>query len=58
MPDAFDRFTLLGRITQRLWDDNLGLEPTGTLPFEAANPPSPPRTNALPLDRDVVQFGS
>jgi hypothetical protein len=56
-PYAFDRFTLLGRITQRLWDDNLGLEPTGTLPFEAANPASP-HTNALPLDRDVVQFGS
>lgn len=56
-PYAFDRFTLLGRITQRLWDDNLGLEPTGTLPFEAANPPSP-HTKALPLDRDVVQFGS
>jgi hypothetical protein len=56
-PYAFDRFTLLGRITQRLWDDNLGLEPTGILPFETANPASP-HTNALPLDRDVVQFGS
>jgi murein DD-endopeptidase MepM/ murein hydrolase activator NlpD len=57
-PYAFDRFTLLGRITQRLWDDNLlGLEPTGTLPFEAANPATP-HTNTLPLDRDLVQFGS
>jgi hypothetical protein len=55
-PYAFDRFTLLGRITQRLWDDNLGLEPTGTLPFEPATPASP-HTNTLPLDRDVVQFG-
>lgn len=56
-PYAFDSFTLLGRITARLWDDNLGLLPTGALPFQAANP-SPARTNELPLDRDVVQFGS
>ena len=56
-PYAFDSFTLLGRITARLWDDNLGLQPTGTLPFQAANPSSA-RTNELPLDRDVVQFGS
>ena len=56
-PYAFDSFTLLGHITARLWDDNLGLQPTGTLPFAAANPSSA-RTNQLPLDRDVVQFGS
>jgi len=56
-PYAFDSFTLLGRITARLWDDNLGIQPTGALPFEAANPSSA-RTNQLPLDRDVVQFGS
>jgi hypothetical protein len=56
-PYAFDSFTLLGRIPARLWDDNLGLQPTGALPFQAANPPSA-RTNELPLDRDVVQFGS
>lgn len=55
-PYAFDSFTLLGRITARLWDDNLGLQPNGALPFEAANPSSR-RTNELPLDRDVVQFG-
>lgn len=56
-PYAFDSFTLLGRIPVRLWDDNLGLQPTGALPFEAANPPSA-RANELPLDRDVVRFGS
>jgi hypothetical protein len=55
-PFAFDSFTLLGRITDRIWDDNMGLEPTGTLPFAPATPSSP-RTNELPLDRDVVQFG-
>jgi hypothetical protein len=56
-PWAFDQFTLLGRITARLWDDNMALEPTGVLPFAAASPAGP-RTNSLPLDRDVVQFGS
>jgi hypothetical protein len=56
-PYAFDSFTLLGHIPPRLWDDNLGLQPTGALPFQAANPSSA-RTNELPLDRDVVQFGS
>ncbi|HEU4998858.1 MAG TPA: M23 family metallopeptidase [Lapillicoccus sp.] len=56
-PYAFDSFTLLGRITERLWDDNLGLQTTGALPFEAANPSSV-RTDQLPLDRDVVRFGS
>jgi hypothetical protein len=56
-PYAFDTFTLLGCIPARLWDDNLGLQPTGALPFEAANPSSA-RMNELPLDRDVVQFGS
>jgi hypothetical protein len=56
-PWAFDSFTLLGRVTERLWDDNMGLEPTGVLPFAAATPSSQ-RTNELPLDRDVIQLGS
>jgi hypothetical protein len=55
-PFAFDTFTLLGRVPDRIWDDNMALEPTGTLPFTAASPTSP-HTNELPLDRDVVQFG-
>ena len=55
-PFAFDSFTLLGRVPDRIWDDTMALEPTGTLPFTAATPTSA-RTNELPLDRDVVQFG-
>ncbi|MDD7934591.1 M23 family metallopeptidase [Actinomycetospora straminea] len=55
-PYAFDSFTLLGHVPVRLWDDNLGLQPTGALPFRPANPASA-RTNELPLDRDVVRFG-
>ena len=54
-PYVFDHFDLLGRITQRLWDDNLGLEPTGRLPFQAAVHPGP-RSDELPLDRAVVDF--
>ena len=53
---AFDSFTVLGRVTARLWDDNVGLQPSGVLPFEVTS--SSARTNQLPLDRDVVQFGS
>ena len=37
-PFVFESFELTGRITQRIWDDTLGLQPTGALPFEAANP--------------------
>ena len=54
-PYVFDHFDLLGQITKRLWDDNLGLQPTGTLPFAAAAHPGP-RTDELPLDRTVVGF--
>jgi murein DD-endopeptidase MepM/ murein hydrolase activator NlpD len=54
-PYVFDHFDLLGQITKRLWDDNLGLQPTGTLPFAAAAHPGP-RTDELPLDRTVVEF--
>jgi murein DD-endopeptidase MepM/ murein hydrolase activator NlpD len=55
LPYAFDQFDLQGRITERLWDDNLGLEPTGKLPFKA-DPASGPHQNQLPLDRAVVRF--
>lgn len=54
-PYVFRSFDLEGRVTERLWDDNLGLEPTGTLPYEAAADPGP-RHDELPLDRDVITF--
>ncbi len=54
-PWVFDRFTLIGSITKRLWDDNLGLQPTGVLPFAPASAPGE-RHDQLPLDRTVVQF--
>ena len=55
VPYVFDRFQLLGRVPDRIWDDNLGLQPTGTLPFVPAKPAGLHR-DELPLDRDVVRF--
>jgi murein DD-endopeptidase MepM/ murein hydrolase activator NlpD len=55
LPYVFDQFDLQGWITERLWDDNLGLTPTGKLPFKA-DPAPGPHQNELPLDRTVVQF--
>jgi hypothetical protein len=52
---VFDQFDLLGRIPIRLWDDNLGLEPTGKLPFKP-DAAAGPHQNELPLDRAVVRF--
>ena len=49
------RGQLLGRVPDRIWDDNLGLQPTGTLPFVPAKPAGLHR-DELPLDRDVVRF--
>jgi Peptidase family M23 len=56
-PWVFDRFDLVGHETERIWDDNIGLQPTGTIPVAPAADPGP-RQNAMPLDRDVVVFSS
>ena len=56
-PFVFDRFELTGRVTQRIWDDIIGLQPNGTMPFEAANPGGE-RTNEMPLDRTVVRVAA
>ena len=57
VPYVFDQFQLLGRVPDRIWDDNLGLQPTGTLPFVPAEPSGTHR-DQLPLDRAVVRFAS
>jgi Peptidase family M23 len=54
-PFVFDRFDLLGQVTQRIWDDNIGLQPTGTLPFTPAERPTTRRLE-MPLDRNVISF--
>jgi hypothetical protein len=56
-PYVFERFDLVGRETERIWDDNIGLQPTGAIPFAPAADPGT-RRDALPLDRDVVTFPS
>jgi Peptidase family M23 len=54
-PFVFDRFVVRGRVTKRIWDDILGLQPTGTLPFKPA-PRSRTHRMQMPLDRQVVSF--
>lgn len=54
-PYVFDRFDLIGHETERIWDDNVGLQPNGKIPVKPAADPGM-RVNAMPLDRDVVRF--
>ena len=56
-PFVFDEFALAGRVTERIWDDIIALQPTGTMPFAAADPGGN-RTDEMPLDRDVVRVGA
>ncbi|MEU1424015.1 M23 family metallopeptidase [Kitasatospora sp. NPDC005751] len=54
-PFTFREFRVLGHVAPRIWDDNLGLQPTGVLPID----PSPydgPHRSAYPLDRQVIDF--
>ncbi|MGP7996792.1 MAG: hypothetical protein ACLPKI_05600 [Streptosporangiaceae bacterium] len=51
----FRHFDLIGQVAKRIWDDNLGLQPTGVLPFAPARRPGS-RVDELPLDRNVVRF--
>lgn len=54
-PFAFDCFQLDGQVTERIWDDIIGLQPTDVLPYVPAQNPGR-RTNQMPLDRNVVSF--
>lgn len=56
-PFRFTRFDLVGRVTERIWDDNLGLQPTGLLPVGPVPEPGL-RRRTMPLDRDVIRFRS
>jgi hypothetical protein len=56
-PFRFAGVDLVGQLTQRIWDDNLGLQPTGVLPIAPAQDPGP-RRREMPLDRNVVVFPS
>jgi hypothetical protein len=54
-PFVFDRFELVGRITERIWDDDLGLQPTPVLPYAPARRAGV-RRDEMPLDRNVIVF--
>ncbi|SED92061.1 Peptidase family M23 [Streptomyces sp. 3213] len=54
-PFTFRQFRVLGQVEPRLWDDNLGLQPTGVLPITPS--PYEGRHRArYPLDREVLEF--
>jgi Peptidase family M23 len=55
LPFVFDRFQLLGQITEPVSDENLGLRPNGQVPFAPARP-SGTRRLEMPLDLNVVRF--
>ena len=55
LPFVFNRFRLLGQITEPFSDANLGLRPNGKLPFAPARRPGP-RRHEMPLSQNVVRF--
>ena len=54
-PFTFRSFTVLGQVRPRIWDDNLGLQPTGTLPL-TPSPYAGRHRDEMPLDRNVIRF--
>jgi murein DD-endopeptidase MepM/ murein hydrolase activator NlpD len=55
LPFVFNRFKLLGQITQPFSDENLGLRANGKLPFAPAQKPGL-RRGEMPLSQNVVRF--
>jgi hypothetical protein len=55
LPFVFNRFHLLGQITEPFSDENLGLRPNGKLPFAPAHRPGT-RRREMPLSQAVVRF--
>ncbi|MET9901542.1 M23 family metallopeptidase [Streptomyces sp. NPDC006446] len=54
-PFTFRRFSVVGQVEPRIWDDNLGLQPTGVLPI-TPSPYDGPHRARYPLDREVLEF--
>ncbi|MFJ8039608.1 M23 family metallopeptidase [Kitasatospora sp. NPDC096147] len=54
-PFTFREFSVLGQVEPRLWDDNLGIQPTGVLPI-TPSPYEGPHRAEYPLDREVLGF--
>jgi hypothetical protein len=55
LPFVFDRFKLLGQITEHFSDETLGLQPNGRLQFAPARRPGT-RRREMPLSQNVVRF--
>lgn len=55
LPYVFDRFDLLGQITEPVTDSTLGLRPNGKLPFAPAHRPGTRRLE-MPLNLNLVRF--
>ncbi len=53
-PYVFEAFTLVAKESERIWDDNVGLQPTGTIPVSPLAPTQ--FRNTMPLDRDIIIF--
>ncbi|GAA1218099.1 M23 family metallopeptidase [Kitasatospora nipponensis] len=54
-PYTFRSFEVTGQVVPRIWDDNLGLQPTGVLPV-SPSPYAGHHHAQLPLDRNIVVF--
>lgn len=54
-PFTFRQFRVVGQVEPRIWDDNLGLQPTGVLPI-TSSPNEGPHRARYPLDREVLEF--
>ncbi|MEV0532037.1 M23 family metallopeptidase [Kitasatospora sp. NPDC050463] len=54
-PFTFREFRVLGQVEPRIWDDNLGLQPTGFLPI-TPSPYEGTHHARYPLDREVLEF--
>ncbi|WP_254409228.1 M23 family metallopeptidase [Streptomyces sp. AC495_CC817] len=54
-PFTFRQFRVVGQVEPRIWDDNLGLQPTGVLPI-TPSPHDGPHRARYPLDREVLEF--
>ncbi|MET8099091.1 M23 family metallopeptidase [Streptomyces sp. NPDC005236] len=54
-PFTFRQFRVVGQVEPRIWDDNLGLQPTGVLPI-TPSPYDGPHRARYPLDREVLKF--
>lgn len=54
-PFTFRQFRVVGQVEPRIWDDNLGLQPTGVLPI-TPSPYEGLHRARYPLDREVLEF--